>query len=111
MGAGRRARGLRRAGLGRAWRRYARVGRVVSLFERDLRAAEAGSRCFFPVYLATLIQRSALDCLGSGGPLAVRLFLLARTGAGLGNSHTESEFAAAGTTAGELGSNACNSAG
>src|ERR1017187_7341874 len=111
MGAGRGSRCLRRAGLGGTRRRHAGVRRLVWLFERDLWAAETGARCFVPLYLATLIQRSALDCLGSGGPLAVRLFLLARTGTGLGDPHTQSEFAAAGTTAGELGSNACNSAG
>ncbi len=64
-------------------------GGSISILERDLRAAEVGSRGFLPLYLAIIIQRSAFDCLRSRRSLAVRGFLLAGTGAGLGGPHVE----------------------
>src|SRR5260370_13592408 len=110
MGIGGCAGRLGWAGMGGAWRGDAGVGRVVSLFERDLRSAEVGTSGFLSIYLATLIQRSAFDCLGSRRALAVRGFLLARTGTGLGGSYVEPESAAAGSTASDLGGNARDSA-
>src|ERR1700681_3821494 len=99
MGAGRSAGCLRWASVGGTWRGDAGGGRVVSVFERNLRTAEARARGFLPLYLACLLQRSAFNCLGSGGTLAVRGFLLAGAGAGLGGTHVEPESAAAGATA------------
>src|SRR5258707_14635550 len=110
MGAGRGAGHLRWAGLGGAWRSDARIGRVLSLFERDLRAAEIGTRGFIPFYLATFVQRSTFNRLGSRRPLAIRGFFLARTGTCLGGAHVEPESAPAGATASFLGSNARDSA-
>src|ERR1035438_4358952 len=85
--------------MGGTGRGDAGVGRVVPLFERDLRATEVGTRCFLPLYLAAFLQRSAFDCLGSGGALAIRIFLLAGPGTGLGGSHVEPESSAAWGTA------------
>src|SRR5260370_18532618 len=110
MGIGRCAGRLRWAGMGGAWRGDAGVGRVVSVFERCLWSAEVGASGFLSIYLATLIQRSAFDCLGSRRAVAVRGFLLARTGTGLGGSYVEPESAAAGSTASDLGGNARDSA-
>ncbi len=87
MDIGRAAGHLRRPGLGGTGRGHAGVGRVVSLSERNLRAAEAGAAGFFPVYLATLLQRSAFDCLGSDRAFAVRGFLLAAPGTGVVDPH------------------------
>src|SRR5258708_6317995 len=95
MGAGRGAGHLRWASVGGAWRCDARVGRVVSIFERDLRAPEAGTSGFIPFYLATILQRPAVDCFGSRRALAIRGFLLAGTGAGLGGAYIKRESAAA----------------
>src|ERR1017187_9822768 len=108
MGAGRGPGRLRWAGVGRTGRGDAGVGRVVPVFERDLRAAEVGTSCFLPLYLATLIQRSTLDCFGGGRALAVCGFLLAGTGAGLGGAHVEPESAAAWSIASDLGGDAGN---
>src|ERR1035437_6527591 len=108
MGIGRGAGRLRRAGLGRIRRGDAGVGRVVSVFERDLRAAEVGASCFLPLYLATLIQCSTFDCFGGGRALAVCGFLLAGTGTGLGGAHVEPESAAAWSIASDLGGDARN---
>src|SRR5260370_30408277 len=101
---------LRWAGVGRTGGGDAGGGLVVSLPERNLRPAEVGASSLLPLYLATLIQRSAFDCLGSRRALAVRGFLLARTGTGLGGSYVEPESAAAGSTASDLGGNARDSA-
>ena len=96
--------------LGGVGRRDAGLGRVVSLFERNLRSAKIGARRFIPLHLATFIQRSAVDCVGSGGALAIRRFLLARTGAGLGHTHAGGASSATRPTASDLGSNARDSA-
>src|SRR5258708_3208140 len=100
MGAGRRPGRLRWAGVGGTWRGDARVGRVLPLFERNLRSAEVGAGCFLPFYLATIIQRSAFDCFGSRRALAIRGFLLGGAGAGLGGAYVKPESAAARATAG-----------
>ena len=88
---------LRWASLGGAWRGHAGIGRVVSLFERDLRAAEVGAGRILPFYLATILQRPAFDCFGSRRALAIRGFLLAGTGAGLGGAYIKPESAAVGS--------------
>src|SRR5260370_3012909 len=111
MGGWRRPGRLRWAGLGGTWRGDATVGRVLPLFERDLRAAKVGSRGFLSFYLAALLQRSAFDRLGSGGALAVRGFFLAGSGTGLGGTNVKPECAGAGPTASCLGSDARDSAG
>ena len=54
-----------------------------------------GRAGFVSLYLATLVQRSAFDCLGSRGALAICRFLLAGTGACLVDPHRQRESSAA----------------
>ncbi len=72
--------GLVSAELGAA---LARVGRIVSLSARDLRPAEMGTPDFVPVYLAGIVQRSALHCHRMHRPGGIRGLLLAGTGNGV----------------------------
>src|ERR1035441_10828442 len=80
MGAGGVPGDLRWTGVGRVGRGNAGVGRLVPVFERDLRAEEAGSAHFISLYLATLVQRAAFDCFGGDWTVAVCRFFLAGAG-------------------------------
>src|ERR1039458_6678952 len=94
LGAGRAARRLRWAGLGRTGRGHAGVGRIVSVFERNLWAAEAGTAHIFSLYLATVFQRSAVDCIGRHRAFAICGFFLAGFGARLVDTHRQLQSAA-----------------
>src|SRR5208337_1161968 len=111
MGAGRGARHLRRAGLGGVRRGDARIGRLLPLLERNLRAAEGGTVGVVSFYLATLVQRPAFDCFGSGGALAICGFLLAGSGADMVNPNLGREFSGAGLDATDMGRDAGDSRG
>jgi len=56
---------------------------AVPLLAADLRSAETGAAGFVSVYLATLLQCSAFDCVGGDWAFAVRGFLLAGSGTGV----------------------------
>ena len=108
MGTGRGAGRVRWAGVGGIGRGNARLWRVVSIFERNLRTAKIRACRFFSFYLATVIQRSSFDCLGSGWALAIRIFFLAGTAAGLGLAYINPHAPAARSAASYRGCHAGN---
>ena len=111
MGTGRAARHLRWAGVGRTGRGHAGVGRIVSLFERNLRAAEAGTAHIFSLYLATVFQRSAVDCIGRHRAFAICGFFLAGSGARLVDPHRQPQSAADRNSTVDLGCDAGHAGG
>ena len=88
---------LRRTGLGGTGRGDAGVGRVLPVSAGDLRSAKIGTAGFLSFYLATFVQRSAFDCVGGRGTVAVCGFFLAGSGARVVDAHLERASALAGT--------------
>ena len=70
---------VRRAGVGGTGRGHARVGRIVSLSARDLRAAATGTADFFSLHLAAFFQRAAVDRVGSDRTGRLCVVFLARS--------------------------------
>src|ERR1700686_644309 len=108
MGAGRGSGRVRWAGVGGIGRRNARVWRVVSIFERNLRTPKIRTCRFFSFYLAIVIQRPSFDCLRSGWTFAIRIFFLAGTAAGLGLAYINPDAPAARSAASYRGCHASN---
>src|SRR5208282_5543300 len=103
--------GVRRIGVGGVGGSIPRVGRILSLLERDLWAAEMGTADFVSVYLATFLQRSAVDCQRMHRAGGLRRLLLAEPGNGLRGAHFGPAHPGSRAASGELDRHARNLAG
>src|ERR1700733_10250091 len=95
--------GVRGVGFDVSW-----IRRLLSIPERDLRAAEMGTADFVSVHLAALLQRSTLDCQRMPWACGLRCVLLAEPGKGIRSAHSGIAHPLGGPAASKLDCDAGN---
>src|SRR5215831_13060270 len=96
--------------MGRTWCGHAGIGRILPLPERNLWSPETGTPDFFPLHMAALVQRAAIDRVGRDWTVAVRGVLLAEPGKDLVYANRCTAPPLAGNVAGDLGCDASHPA-